>query len=504
MSTNRVILCILDGWGIAPPGPGNAITLANPSNYLDLTQNFPNSQLQASGIGVGLPDGQDGNTETGHLNIGAGRIVYQDLARINMSIADGSFFQNPTLLKTLEHLKKNNSALHLMGLITASGVHAYNDHLFALLMFASLNKIEKVYLHLFTDGRDSPPKDAINQITKVQEAIKKYNLGKIVSLSGRYYAMDRDQRLDRTELAFNCLVNGEGESSLSANEALSNNYNQNITDEFIKPTMIGDDFKQTRIQKNDAVIFYNFRIDRPRQLTQKIVDAKIDNLFFATMTKYHDDFNLPVIFADNPLVNTLGEVIANSHLGQLRASESEKERFVTYYFNGLKEAAFKGEDRLIVPSPKIATYDLQPEMSTKELIEKFANLWGIDNYALGIINIACPDMVAHTGMVDKTILAIKAADQAIKDLAEIAKNSSSFLLITGDHGNAEELINRANQEIDTEHSTAPVPLILYSDPPLTVKLDKGVLGDIAPTILDLLGLEKPPEMTGHSLIIQNK
>jgi 2,3-bisphosphoglycerate-independent phosphoglycerate mutase len=259
--------------------------------------------------------------------------------------------------------------------------------------------------------------------------------------------------------------------------------------------MIGEDFKETRIKKNDAVIFYNFRIDRPRQLTQKIIKAKIENLFFVTMTKYHDDFNLPVIFPDNPLPNTLGEVIANAHLGQLRASESEKERFVTYYFNGLKENAFKGEDRLIVPSPKIATYDLQPEMSTKELIDKFSNLWNVNRYTLGVINIACPDMVAHTGMVDKTILAIKAADQALKDLVELTKNSSSYLLITGDHGNAEDLS-------DTKHSTAPVPLILYSDPPLPVKLDKGVLGDIAPTILDLLGIEKPKEMSGQSLIIR--
>lgn len=502
MITNRVILCILDGWGIAPPGPGNAIALANPNNYKNLIEHYPYSQLQAAGIGVGLPDGQDGNTETGHLNIGAGRIVYQDLARINMSIADGSFFQNKTLLSALSHLKKNNSSLHLMGLVTASGVHAYNDHLFALLMFASLNKIENVYLHLFTDGRDSPPKDGLNQIELVQKATKKYGVGRIVSLSGRYYAMDRDQRLDRTQAAFDCLITGVGETGTSPEQVLKNNYNQNVTDEFIKPTLIGNDFKNTRIKKDDAVIFYNFRIDRPRQLTQKIIKAKIENLFFATMTKYHDDFDLPVIFADNPLPNTLGEVIANSHLGQLRASESEKERFVTYYFNGLKEEAFKGEDRLIVPSPKVATYDLRPEMSTGELIEKFSHLWASNGYTLGVINLACPDMVAHTGKVDKTILAIKATDQALKNLVTLANNTSSYLLVTADHGNAEELINKDNREVDTKHSTAPVPLVLYSTTTPSIKLDKGVLGDIAPTILDLLGIDKPPEMTGHSLIIK--
>lgn len=496
MSTNKVILCILDGWGIAPPGPSNAITLASPKTYENLVQNYPFTKLEASGVGVGLPDGQDGNTETGHLNIGAGRIVFQDLARINMSIADGSFFQNPVLLQALEHVKKNNSALHLLGLITASGVHAYNDHLFALLMFASLNKIEKVYLHLFTDGRDSPPKDGLDEIAKVQDSINRNGVGKIVSLSGRYYAMDRDQRLDRTKLTFDCLVSGVGESAISAQDALKNNYNQNVTDEFIKPTMIGEDFEETRIKKNDAVIFYNFRIDRPRQLTEQIIDAKIENLFFATMTKYHDGFGLPVIFPDNQILNTLGQIISDSHLGQIRASESEKERFVTYYFNGLREESFKAEDHLIVPSPQVATYDLQPEMSTKELIEKFSSLWSSNQFSLGILNIACPDMVAHTGMVDKTIIAIKAADVALENLVALAKNTASYLLITGDHGNAEDLS-------DTQHSTAPVPLILYSDPMLPVKLDKGVLGDLAPTILDLLGIEKPKEMSGQSLIIRS-
>ena len=495
----RVILCIMDGWGIAPPGPGNGITLADPQTFKFLNDNYPHSQLEASGIAVGLPAEQDGNTETGHLNIGAGRIVYQDLARINLSIAQGEFFSNPALLSAINHAQTNNSALHLLGLVGSSGVHAYNDHLYALIMMAAQHKIEKLYLHLITDGRDSPPTDAINQVAQVEEHLKRYvTTGRVVSVLGRYYAMDRDMRLDRTKLAFFCLIGANLACIDSGQKAIRESYDQSETDEFIKPVALGPDCSATRIRANDAVIFYNFRIDRPRQLTKTILDANIANLALVTMTNYHKNFKVPVAFPDLVITNTLGEVVSQAGLRQLRAAESEKERFVTYYFNGQHEDAFPGEDRLIVPSPKIATYDLLPEMSTPFLVDSFCQAFAADSHALGVINIACPDMVAHTGSIAKTVLAIKAADAGLTKLIELAKQTDACLLLTGDHGNAEELTNRQGS-LDTEHSLFPVPFILFAKEKPVGQLENGVLADIAPTILALLGVEKPAEMTGKNL-----
>jgi len=495
----RVILCIMDGWGIAPPGPGNGITLADPQTFKFLNDNYPHSQLEASGIAVGLPAEQDGNTETGHLNIGAGRIVYQDLARINLSIAQGEFFSNPALLSAINHAQTNHSALHLLGLVGSSGVHAYNDHLYALIMMAAQHKIEKLYLHLITDGRDSPPTDAINQVAQVEEHLKRYvTTGRVVSVLGRYYAMDRDMRLDRTKLAFDCLIGANLACIDSGQKAIRESYDRGETDEFIKPVALGPDCAATRIRANDAVIFYNFRIDRPRQLAKSILDANIANLALVTMTNYHKNFKVAVAFPDLVITNTLGEVVSQAGLRQLRAAESEKERFVTYYFNGQHEDAFPGEDRLIVPSPKIATYDLQPEMSTPFLVDSFCQAFAADNHSLGIINIACPDMVAHTGSIDKTVLAIKAADTGLAKLVELAKQTDACLLLTGDHGNAEELTNRQGS-LDTEHSLFPVPFILFAKEKPVGQLENGVLADIAPTILALLGVEKPAEMTGKNL-----
>ena len=499
MPAKRVILCIMDGWGIAPPGPGNAITLADPQTFKFLNQNYPHSQLEASGIAVGLPAEQDGNTETGHLNIGAGRIVYQDLARINMSIAQGEFFTNPALLSAINHAQTNNSALHLLGLVGSSGVHAYNDHLYALIMMAAQHKIEKLYLHLITDGRDSPPTAGANQIAAVTEYLARYiKNGQIVSLMGRYYAMDRDMRLDRTKLAFDCLTGAHPVSVETGQKAILESYDRGETDEFVKPVGLGDNCSATRIRANDAVIFYNFRIDRPRQLTKTILDANIANLALVTMTNYHKNFKVAVAFPDLVISNTLGEIISKAGLPQLRAAESEKERFVTYYFNGQHEEEFPGEDRLIVPSPKIATYDLLPEMSTPFLVDSFCQAFAADSHALGVINIACPDMVAHTGNIDKTIQAVKAADAGLAKLVELAKQTDAYLLVTGDHGNAEELTNRQGG-MDTEHSLFPVPLILFAKEKPAGQLENGVLADIAPTILSLLEIEKPAEMTGKNL-----
>ena len=498
----RVILCILDGWGVAPDSPGNAITQANPQTFNYLLENFPNTQLLASGPAVGLPEGMDGNSETGHLNIGAGRVVYQDLAQINMAIADGSFFTNRALLDTVKHLQSFGSRLHVLGMIGASGVHAYNEHLYALLLFAKNHDIKEVYLHLITDGRDSPPDDSIAQIKLVQEKINKLGTGKIVTLLGRYYAMDRDKRWDRTQIAFDSLVLPDQKYENDPLEMMEKNYHGGIFDEFISPIAIGDNPNDTRIKAGDAVVFFNFRTDRPRQLTELFLKSSITNLRFVTMTKYRKAFDNPVMFPTTTLADTLGQTVSDHHLLQLRAAETEKIAMVTYYFNGQSELAFPGEARLFVDSPKIATYDLQPGMSTDKLITEFTTYFKKDAFGLSVINIACPDMVAHTGKIDKTIEAIKAADDSIKALVNLAKETGSYLLITADHGNAEELINLQTGEVDTKHSNLPVPFILYHPVDYHLRLEFGKLGDIAPTILNLLDLPQPQEMNGKNLILR--
>lgn len=502
MDKKSVILCILDGWGIAPPGPGNAISIANPKTFNYLLENYPSSQLLASGQAVGLPEGQDGNSETGHLNIGAGRIVFQDLALINMAIADGSFFTNKALFDTTKHLTSFQSDLHLVGMIGNSGVHAYNEHLYALLLFAKKNNIQNVYLHLITDGRDSPPDNALEQIRQVQEKIKEIGVGSIASIIGRYYAMDRDERLDRTKKAFECLTKETVISEPDAITYLSKSYAASIYDEFVEPVAIGENSNQSRIKSGDAVVFFNFRTDRPRQLTEMFLRSAIPNLRFVTMTKYRDDFQNPVMFNTSTLTNTLGEVISKLNLNQLRAAETEKIAMVSYYFNGQNENSFLGETHLFVDSQKVATYDLTPRMSTDKLIEEFSRKVKENDFTISVINIACPDMVAHTGKIDKTIEAIKAADDALGNLVNLAKETGSYLIITADHGNAEGLVDAKTGKVDTQHSSQPVPLIIFHQTDTRFKLQPGKLGDIAPTVLNLLEIPKPAEMNGKDLIVR--
>lgn len=497
----KVILCILDGWGIAPASPGNAIAQANPQTYNYLLQNFPHTQLQASGLSVGLPEGQDGNSETGHLNIGAGRIVYQDLALINMAIAEGSFFTNRALLDTVRHLNSFGSRLHIMGMVGSSGVHSFNEHLYALILFAKNHHIQNVFLHLFTDGRDSSPTNGLEQIKAVQEKISTIGAGKISSIIGRYYAMDRDKRLDRTQSAYDCLVGKGNVHQNDAPEYLSSLYSQGITDEFVPPTTIGVEPENSRVKAGDAVVFFNFRTDRPKQLTEMFLSSSIPNLRFVTMTNYQKTFSNPVMFPMTTTSNTLGEVLSNNHLLQLRASETEKIAMVTYYFNGQSEVAYPGEARLFVSSPKVATYDLQPAMSTPKLISEFSERFKKENFSFGVLNIACPDMVAHTGRIDKTLEAIKAADDGLAGLVNLAKETDSYLLITADHGNAEELLSKAGS-IDTKHSIYPVPFVLYHQSDYHLQLQSGKLGDVAPTILSLLELPQPEDMTGRNLILR--
>lgn len=502
MSDKKAILCILDGWGIAPPSKGNAITEAHPPTYEYLLSHYPNTTLQASGPAVGLPENQDGNSETGHLNIGAGRIVFQDLALINMSIADGSFFTNKALLDTVKHLRSFQSDLHLVGMIGNSGVHSYNEHLYALLLFCKRHHLDNVYLHLITDGRDSPPDNGLTQVKNVQAEIKKYGVGQIVSLMGRYFAMDRDQRLDRTQKAYDCLLGKNTPTNSHPVEYLEQSYHQNNYDEFLSPTMFGNNTSQTRVKASDAVIFFNFRTDRPRQLTEIFLRSGIPNLRFVTMTKYRQDFNNPVLFSTTTVNQTLGEVISHHAFNQIRAAETEKIAMVTYYFNGQSEIPFPGETHLFVPSPKVATYDQTPAMSTVELADQFVKEYPTGNYKLSVINIACTDMVAHTGLIEPAKQAALAADLALSKLVQLAKDSGAYLLVTADHGNLEEMVNIETQGVNTEHSTAPVPLIIFHQEDNTFKLSQGKLGDIAPTILNLLELPVPAIMTGNNLLLR--
>lgn len=536
-----VLLIVLDGWGVAPDGPGNAISQSKLPFYNHLLATFPHGLLEASGEAVGLPRGEDGNTETGHINLGAGFIVYQDLSRINLSIADGTYFKNNAFLSAINHARKYESKIHLMGLVGSGGVHSNIEHLTALLQLMKEQGFTKVFLHLITDGRDSPPKSAAIYLNQIQAYLQSLGFGKIASIMGRYYGMDRDLRWDRTEKAYKVLTKGIGEKAADPLKVIDANYKKKVTDEFIEPTIITSNNKPIAlIEPNDSVIFYNFRIDRPRQLTKAFVmdnfeseantsdfdpysvkyhkkhlvemsnlqnpfkrGPKIDHLYFTTMTEYNQSVKVSAV-AFPPIIipHPLGEEISNSGLTQLRMAESEKERFVTYYFNGLREVPFDGEDRLIIPSPKVPTYDLKPEMSSFELTSKLIYNINSKKYNFILVNFACADMVAHTGNPAATIKACEAIDVCLSRIVPEVLKLNGAVFITADHGNAEELINPQTNSIDTEHSTFPVPFIAISNKlnGKTVKLKTGVLADIAPTILDILHIKKPKEMRSRNLL----
>lgn len=539
-----IVLLILDGWGLAPPSQGNAIALATTPNIDRYWNSYPHTRLEAAGEAVGLPHAEDGNTETGHLNIGAGHIVYQDLPRINMSIADGSFFENQAFAAAAAHVRNYGSTLHIMGLIGAGGVHSNIEHLYALLHFASLHKLEKLALHLFTDGRDSPPTSAQIYLSQVKAKIQYSGVGEIASIMGRFYAMDRDQRWERIEKAYFAITKGQGHLRKNPEEAIADAYGAGKTDEFIEPTVIinEDGSPKATVQENDALIFLNFRIDRPRQLTKAFVlpnfeaaaekrpgfdpyaikyfrrhaaypqlqskpftrGERIKNLFFVTMTEYERGLPVSIAFPPQTITLPFGRVIAERNLRQLRVAETEKERFVTYYFNGLREDPFPGEDRIIIPSAKVATYDQFPQMSAPEITETVNERIATGIYHVIIVNIANPDMVAHTGNLRATMTACQVTDSCVAEIAQKAMSVGGATIVTADHGNAEELFNPETGEVDTEHSTFPVPFI-YIERSQTGKaamLPTGVLADIAPTMLQLLRIPKPPEMTGRSLLPQ--
>lgn len=540
MNKNKVILVILDGWGLGPDYKGNAIMLAKTPTMDSLALTFPFTELEASGEAVGLPRGEDGNTETGHLNIGAGRIVYQDLPRINMSIASGSFFKNKAFLKTIEHVNHYQSQLHLLGLIGQGGVHSSNDHLYALLSFCKQQKLSSVVLHLITDGRDSSPTSSPIYLQEIIHEIEEIGIGQISTIMGRYFAMDRDHRWERTKVAYDALINGTGEISNDFLSTLALRHASGETDEFLKPIIVSKNSTPTpRIQDNDAVIFFNYRIDRPRQLTKALImddqtfsshtesfdpyavkyqkshilksrsenifprPKRPNNLLLTTMTEYEKNLPCEVAFPPEYVEMPLSRVIALSGKRQLKLAESEKERFVTYYFNGQRDLSFPGESVDITPSPKIPTYDLQPEMSGELQTSKLLKAIKSDLYDLIVINYANPDMVAHTGNLASTILACQFVDGWIKKIYQVTmQNENLILFITADHGNAEELISLESGKIDTEHSQFPVPLYIISRQlqNRNRNLPKGILADVAPTILKFLNIQKPNSMSGRSLI----
>lgn len=543
-SKRLVILAVMDGWGLAQPGAGNAITLAKTPNISKLWASYPHTQLSASGQSVGLPKGEAGNTETGHLNLGAGRIVYQDLERINMSIADGSFQNNEVLIKSLEYSQKNSSGLHFIGLIGAGGVHSNITHLFALINMAKIRGIKKLFLHLITDGRDSPPTSSQTYLNLLRSVIEKEGIGTISTIMGRYWAMDRDRRWDRTQKAYEALTEGIGQKVRTPEEAIQLSYSEGKTDEFIPPSIVTDSSgKPLRLVcNNDSVVFFNFRIDRPRQLTaaflienfteratlefdpylekykkthdpKKVEDyqkpferkTKLKNLNFATMTEYSKSLvnaGTKVAFPPERVSMPLARVISSNRGKQLHASESEKERFVTFYFNGQNEQAFAGEDRIIVPSPNVTTYDKKPEMSAYTLTQKVLDAAKNTNYQFIVLNFANPDMVGHTGNIGPAVKACEVVDECIGKLSNFVLAYGGTLLITADHGNVEEMINLHTGQIDTEHSTNPVPLIVVSSKFTgnPIHLQTGILADIAPTILGLLNIEIPTSMTGRNLL----
>lgn len=537
-----VILIVLDGFGVAPAGPGNPISAASITHIDSFLHMYPTTQLKASGEAVGLPASEPGNTEVGHLNMGAGRVIYQSLPRINLAIADGSFNKNEVFLKALDAVKKSGKNLHILGLVGAGTVHASIDHLFALLALCQKQDIQNVFIHPITDGRDSPPQSAQTFLEQIDQKCKEYGRGKIATVTGRYYAMDRDKRWDRIEKAYACYTQGTGEKATSWQEAIKKSYDAKATDEFILPTNIVENGQPvTLVQEGDTVIFFNYRIDRPRELTRaftlenfeaeankitsydpfatkyfkKHIDVneqiiqppfkrgpRIPNLTFITMTEYEKDVPVQVAFPPHGVAMPLGRILSDHQLPQLRMAESEKERFVTFYFNGLREGAFPQEDHLIVPSPKVPMYNQKPEMSANEITDVLIRKIQEKKYQFILVNYANPDMVGHTGDINACIKAVNTVDECLGKVANVALQNDYAVLITADHGNVEEKLNRTTGEMSTEHTSNPVPFIAISNAlkGKPVRLQSGILADIAPTVLSLLGVSVPRDMMGRNLL----
>ncbi len=500
----RTLLCILDGWGISLDTKYNAIYKANTPNFDKFMANMPSTTIHADGLSVGLPEGQMGNSEVGHLNIGAGRIVYQELTRINKSIDEGDFFENEEFLNAIEHVKKYKSALHIWGLVSSGGVHSSMKHLKALIELAAKKDLKEVYVHAFLDGRDTPPKSANVYLEEIENELKKYNLPPIASIIGRYWAMDRDKRWDRIEKAYDCLTLGDGIKEDNSKSAIENSYKNDTTDEFVKPVVISS----RRVKDNDAVIFFNYRPDRAREITRAFNDENFDgferkkiikNLYYVCMTQYDETFNVPVAYKPQSLKNILGDVLDENNIRQFRTAETEKYAHITFFFNGGVEKSGKLETRALVNSPKVATYDLKPEMSAYEVCDNVLNALDDKEYGFILVNFANPDMVGHTGVMDAAIKACEAVDECVGKIANKALENNVTMIITADHGNAEWMYNEQTHAPQTAHTTNVVPFIIISKDKFELN-ETGALCDIAPTILELMDIEKPKEMTGKSMI----
>lgn len=516
-SKNNIILIILDGFGISSITEGNAVYMAKTPVFDSLLKTYPTTLLHASGQEVGLEFGEMGNSEVGHLNLGTGRVILQDLPRINESIENKSFFQNKELLEACEFVKKNNSTLHFYGLASTGGIHSHLDHFFALLYLAKEQNIKNVAIHLITDGRDTPPKKALEFVKRIDDKIKQFGIGTIASVCGRFYAMDRDKHYDdRTKLAYDLLVEGKGQKFNNAQDAIESGYKNGETDENLTPKIIND---KLILKENDALIFYNYRTDRVKQISKALVDPefkdfsrskKIEKLLFVTFTSYGFEPTpmVKIAFFSQENKNPLADVLASNNLTQLHIAETEKYAHVTYFFNGGQEKPFKNENRILVSSPRVTSYDQKPEMSAKEIASKFIGYFKSKKPRFTIINFANPDMVGHTGNLKATIKAIEIVDNCLKEILANISLENNQILITADHGNAEQMINPETHDIDKEHTTNPVPFIIVGSKKQTSNYDKltlatlqptAVLSDISTTILDFLSLKKSGAMTGQSL-----
>ena len=507
MAKKPIALIIMDGYGINNNTEGNAIYAAK-KPYLDsYMAKYPNTQLQASGLAVGLPDGQMGNSEVGHTNIGAGRVVYQMLVKITKDIEDGVFFENDKLKAAMQAAKDNGAALHLMGLLSDGGVHSHNKHLYGLLEMAHRMGLEKVYIHTFHDGRDVPPTSGAEYMQQLVDEIAKIGTGKVATISGRYYAMDRDNAWDRVEKAYNAMVFGEGIQESDPVEAIKNSYENGVTDEFIVPTVID---KDGMIKENDSIIMFNFRPDRARQIVRTFVDPMFDGFVrkkgyfknhFVCMAQYDAEMpNVTVAYPPEQLKMTFGEYISKLGMTQLRIAETQKYAHVTFFFNGGEEKQFEGEDRILIKSPDVATFDMKPEMSAPEVCEAVCKAIDEDKYDVIILNYANCDMVGHTGIMEAAIKAVETVDECVGKMVEKLLEKGGKAIITADHGNADCLVDEVTKEPFTAHTTNPVPMIVIGEG--DVKLKEGKLCDICPTMLDMMGVEKPAEMTGESLIVR--
>ena len=503
-----VVLCILDGWGHSPELDGNAVAMAHAPNLRSITTECPSTLINVSGLAVGLPEGQMGNSEIGHLNMGAGRIVYQSLTRINMSIQDGSFQKNPALVEAMDLAVSRGSSLHLLGLVSDGGVHSHIDHLLALLAMAAGRGAKRLYVHAFTDGRDVPPVCAATHIERLEREMARLGVGRVATVMGRYYGMDRDRRWERTKLAYDCIVGGEGIQAGSAQEALEKAYARAETDEFVRPTRVARE-PESLVRTGDSVVFFNFRPDRARQLSYAMTDPFFSDfprgqqpiVHFVCMTQYDDHIPAYVAFFPLEVKQCLAEVVSAAGLSQLKVAETEKYAHVTYFFNGGREEPFPGETRMLVPSPKVATYDLIPEMSAWGVMGVVLRNLESREYDLVVVNLANLDMVGHTGDIRATVKAVETVDACVGEIRRSVERLGGVLIVTSDHGNAEEMVYRTNRSPNTAHTTNPVPFCLVGARGGVRLRDGGGLADVAPTVLDVLGLPVPGEMTGRSLLL---